>query len=226
MTPTTDILRLTPALPLEAKASAEGVIEGLAAVFGGEADAYGDTIERGAFRATLDRHKAEGAAPVMLWAHDPARVVGRWLEMTETAEGLAARGLFNLKTESGREAFEHVRAGDLSGLSIGYRVVKADRATNGARRLLEVDLAEVSVVALPANRRARILAVKSAEPLSLKSRADLRDLLRDAGLARAAAEKIASAGWAALATSDPETEAKAELARMIRATAAALTKGT
>ena len=224
MTPTSDILRLTPALPLEAKASAEGVIEGLAAVFGGEADAYGDVIERGAFRATLDRHKAEGAAPVMLWAHDPARVVGRWLEMTETAEGLAARGLFNLKTEGGRSAFEHVRAGDLSGLSIGYRVVKADRAANGARRLTAVDLAEVSVVALPANRRARIRSVKS-EPLSLKSRAELRDLLRDAGLARAAAEKIASAGWAALATSDPETEAKAELARMIRATAAAFTKG-
>ena len=225
MTPTSDILRLTPALPLEAKASAEGVIEGLAAVFGGEADAYGDVIERGAFRATLDRHKAEGAAPVMLWAHDPARVVGRWLELAETGEGLAARGLFNLKTEGGRSAFEHVRAGDLSGLSIGYRVVKADRATNGARRLTAVDLAEVSVVALPANRRARIRSVKS-EPLSLKSRAELRDLLRDAGLARAAAEKVASAGWEALATSDPETEAKAELARMIRATAAAFTKGT
>lgn len=139
MTPHTDALRLTPALPFEAKASAEGVIEGVAAAFGGEPDAYGDVIQRGAFRATLDRHKAEGAAPVMLWSHDPARVIGRWIDMRETPEGLAATGSLNLRTQAGREAFEHVRAGDVSGLSIGYRVVKADRTATGARVLPDRD---------------------------------------------------------------------------------------
>lgn len=225
MTPTSDTLRLTPALPFEAKATAQGVIEGFAATFGGEPDSYGDVIARGAFAASLERHKTERAAPVMLWAHDPARVVGRWLDLAETAEGLAAKGMINLKTESGREAFEHVRAGDLSGLSIGYQTRKS-RMEGGARVLTEVDLAEVSIVALPANRRARIRAVKSADPISLKSRAELRDLLLDAGLARAAAEKIARGGWPALANADPETEAKAAaLAREIRAVAAAFTEG-
>jgi uncharacterized protein len=76
---------------------------------------------------------------------------------------------------------------------------------------------------ISANRRARINAVKSGAPLTLTSRADLRDLLRGAGLSRAAAEKVATAGWSALASSDPEAEAKAaELVAAIRATALAI----
>lgn len=221
MTPQTETLRLSPALSFEAKATPQGVIEGLAAVFGGDPDSYGDTIDPGAFRATLDRHKAEGGAPALLWSHDPARVVGRWLTMRETPEGLAATGALNLKTDAGREAFEHVRAGDLSGLSIGYRATKT-RRNGAARALVEVELAEVSLVAIPANRRARIREVKG-DPLLLKDRAHLRDLLRDAGLSRAAADKIASAGWAALA--NPEDTKAADLAREIRAVAALFTKG-
>jgi HK97 family phage prohead protease len=224
MTPTTETLRLSPVLPIEAKADPQGVIEGLAATFGGEPDSYGDVIDAGAFRATLDRHKAQGTAPVMLWSHDPARVVGRWLDMREADDGLAVQGVLNLKTAAGREAFEHVRAGDLSGLSIGYRATRT-RRSGAARVLTEVELGEVSLVAMPANRRARIREVKADQPLMLKSRAELRDVLLSAGLARAAAEKIAAAGWPALATINPETEAKAELAALIRATADAFRKG-
>jgi hypothetical protein len=214
--------------PFEAKADAQGIITGLAATFGGDPDLTGDVIAAGAFAASLVAHKARGSQPPMLWAHDPARVIGHWAELRETGDGLAVKGRLNLGTAAGRDAFEHVRAGDVAALSIGYRATKATR--RGAARLLtEIELGEISLVAMPANPRARITAVKSAEPLRLRDRAHLRDLLRDAGLSRAAAEKIATAGWSALATPDPETdeaEAKAALAALIRATAANLrTKG-
>lgn len=49
----------------------------------------------------------------------------------------------------------------------------------------------------------------------VESRAALRDVLREAGIARAAAERIASAGWPALS---PENEAAAALERIRAAT--------
>jgi len=52
----------------------------------------------------------------------------------------------------------------------------------------------------------------------LRSKAQLRDLLRDAGLAKGAAEKIATAGWSALS---PENAA-ADVAASIRAAARTL----
>lgn len=204
-------------MPLEAKADAQGVISGLAAAFGGDPDAYGDLIAPGAFKASLAAHGAEATLPSMLWAHDPARVIGRWTTFTETSEGLEASGFLNLKTDAGRDAFEHIRAGDIGGLSIGYRAVKADRQ-GSARVLTEIALAEVSVVAIPANNRTRVRSVKGDDVLELKSRSAFRDLLRGAGLSRGAAEKLASGGWPALASND---EMKADdLAREIRAVAA------
>ena len=80
-----------------------------------------------------------------------------------------------------------------------------------------MELVEVSLVAFPANRRARIREVKQ-----LGSRAGLRDLLLDAGLPRGAAEKAATGGWPALAA--PEIAA-AELALEVRALAALFNKG-
>ena len=120
MTTDTPTLRYTPALAFEAKANgAHGVIEGFASTWGGLPDAYGDLVERGAFAATLARHREERSAPAMLWAHDPARIVGSWVSLAETPAGLEVKRQFDLKTTAGRDAFEHVKAGDLSELSIG-----------------------------------------------------------------------------------------------------------
>ena len=211
-------LRLSPAFEWKAQATAEGTVEGLGAVFGGEPDSYGDVIAPGAFSASLARHRREGSAPAMLWSHDLARPVGRWEDLAETADGLAVRGRLNLKTESGREAFEHLRAGDLSGLSIGYRVSEGGSVEERRARILtRVELYEVSLVAVPANRRSRIRQVKQ-----LASRAEFRDLLRDSGLPRAAAEKLASGGWPALAGDTPDDTEIRRIAAEVKALAALL----
>lgn len=57
---------------------------------------------------------------------------------------------------------------------------------------------------------------EGSEPRILNSRAELRDLLVNAGLARGAAEKIASGGWPALAGEPTETDLIEEAAMMAR----------
>jgi hypothetical protein len=63
---------------------------------------------------------------------------------------------------------------------------------------------------------------KPKEPRVLASRAELRDLLIEAGLARGAAEKVAKAGWAALAGEVTETDLAEEAAELARALAETL----
>lgn len=209
-------LRLSPAFPMECKATAQGVVEGLASPFGGEPDSYGDIIAPGAFSRSLSRHRAERTAPAMLWSHATDRPVGAWDTMEEREDGLHVRGRLALNTEAGREAFEHLRAGSTTGLSIGFSVADGGAERDGWSRVLsDLELHEISLVTLPAARRARVTSVKE-----IKSRADLRDLLRESGLPRGAAEKLASGGWPALnGDSITETEIKA-LATELRAVAA------
>ena len=211
--------------PLELKATAQGRIEGLASPFGGEPDAYGDVIAPGAFSESLARHRAEGTSPPMLWGHDAARPVGRWDEIAETSDGLRVVGQLNLGTAGGRDAFEHTRAGDVSGLSIGFVVPAGGASLNretGVRTLTRITLHEVSVVAIPAARAARITSVKS-----LAGPDELRELLRSHGLPHRFCERVAAAGWAEIAgksAAEIEAEAKAaaqsetlaEIAAMLR----------
>ena len=148
----------------------------------------------------------------MLWAHDTANPVGRWDKLTETPNGLEVRGRINLKTDAGKNAFEHVSAGDVSGLSIGFRVPEGGAIYDGPNRVVnEIDLAEVSLVAMPSQKMARISEVRS-----MQSRADFRDLLRGVGLSRRAADKLATGGWPALAGETPEEIEIRELARQMR----------
>lgn len=181
------------------KAASEGVIEGLASTFGGEPDLHRDIVSPGAFAKSLADHKQRGTLPVMLWSHKLDDPIGKWTEMAETAKGLRVVGLINLKTTRGRDVWEHVKAGDATGFSIGYQVPAggAEYLKDGVTLLKEITLHEVSVVTVPANRNAVITAVKS-----VNSKGELVDLLREAGLAKTAAARIAAGGWPALAGED------------------------
>ncbi|MFA5119830.1 phage major capsid protein [Zavarzinia sp.] len=138
-----------------------GLIEGFAARFD-EADSYGDVIERGAFAASLAEHRAAQTMPVMLWSHEPGDVIGRWEAIEETGEGLKVRGRLNLDVQRAREARSLVRSGAVTGLSIGFRVRQAAAGANGVRLVRAIELHEVSIVSLPAARRARVTSIRSA----------------------------------------------------------------
>lgn len=221
MTDSAQYIRLSPSFRFEGKATAQGRIEGLASPFGGEPDAYGDVIAPGAFSKSLAEHAARGTSPAMLWAHDQARPIGVWEKLTEKADGLHVEGMLALSTTDGAEAFEHLRAGAITGLSIGFTVKRdgAEYAPTG-RILKAIDLAEISLVTIPAARAARVTAVKGA-PLMVASQAELEALLRDNGLSRGAAAQIAKGGWPAL-TKNTQSETLARLADVLGKAAKAM----
>ena len=136
----------------------DGTFEGYASLFG-IVDLGGDEVMPGAFRASLAKRDARHIR--MLWQHDPQSPIGTWTEMAEDARGLKVRGRLNLAVARAREALALMRDGAIDGLSIGFRVKKATKPRgSGIRRLLEVDLWEVSIVTFPMLPQARIASVK------------------------------------------------------------------
>lgn len=218
MTTIRDFLHVFP--PVELKSAVvDGVVAGYGCTFGNvifSRDKNGDRVEPGAFAPSIQRFKAEGSAPLMLWGHDPDRVIGKWTDFAEDGHGLKVRGQFNLGTTAGRDAHAHVKAGDLDGLSIGFNVPPGGfkRDPNGTRILSIVDFHEVSIVAFPANPLARVTEVKSA----FSSRSELETLLREHLPARAV-KKLLSGGWSAVSGDDEadDDSALTELVAAVRA---------
>ena len=116
---------------------------GYAAVFGA-VDRGGDVVRPGAFAAT-------GAVP-LLWEHRGAPV-GCVERLEEDGRGLRVIGRVDEPRLAGL-----VAAGAVTGLSFGYRVREVRRGLR--RELIEVQLIEVSLVAQPMQRLARVHAVE------------------------------------------------------------------
>lgn len=186
----TDILRYS--LPLECKASGSaGILEGYASTFGPPADAFGDVIRQGAFKKSLNEHQAAQSRPALLWAHDMKEPIGKFLEIAEDDHGLHVRGKLTLTVPRAADAFELARDGALA-FSIGFGIVR--KSQEGPSRVLEeVKLAEVSLVAAPANPKARITHVKSL--LDVDSIRDYELFLRDFGLSHREAKRLSIGGW-------------------------------
>ncbi|BBU61393.1 hypothetical protein MSC49_13280 [Methylosinus sp. C49] len=147
----------TKRAPFPAAIGADGVFEGYASLFAVR-DTCGDIVERGAFAASLQRR---GAVSVkMLWQHRAEEPIGVWAHIAEDARGLKVRGRLDLSVARAREALSLIRAGALDGLSIGFRTLRAaSDPKTGARRLLELDLIEISIVTFPALPQARIAVI-------------------------------------------------------------------
>ncbi len=147
-------------------------MEGYASLFG-EIDQARDMVMRGAFAATLATRSIRRIP--MLFQHDPSEPVGVWLELREDHRGLFARGRLIPEVARGRELLSLLRAGAVDGLSIGFRTSKAriDPKTR-IRRLLAVDLWEISIVTFPLLAGARVQAVKQATSTAKLSHARTR----------------------------------------------------
>jgi len=164
---------------LEIKALDEkGTFTGYGSVFG-NVDSYGDVVVKGAFKRSLAEHRRNKTRPKMFWQHDPNEPIGSWIEMAEDETGLLVTGRLNMDVQRGREAYALLAAGDVDGLSIGYRTIKADQPdASGIVQLKELALVEVSVVSMPANTSATISAVKAAELEDLRARLAAGDRLQ------------------------------------------------
>ncbi|MFP5078647.1 HK97 family phage prohead protease [Rhizobium sp. YIM 134829] len=204
--------------------SEDGTFEGYGSIFG-NVDSYGEKVMPGAFVESLARHKREGSNVLMLWNHDAREPIGVWEDLAEDAKGLWGKGKFLLDIQRAREVHALAKAKAIGGLSIGYREIDTDQ--DGSVRLLKkLELYEISPVSFPANRRARIEAVKSermeefarrlrdGDPLPVK---DFEDILREAGVPKSMAMQIASVGYAKAIRSESDGEKANDGAAFMRA---------
>ena len=134
-------------------------LRGYAAVFNARSLNLGGFVEiirPGAFARSLKEHPEVFA----FVEHERARIIGRRsvagsLVISEDAHGLQVEITPLKTTPDGHAVIENVRAGLLDAMSFAFRVApNGDRVDFAAdpplRELLDVDLQEVSVVAMPA----------------------------------------------------------------------------
>lgn len=131
-----------------------GEIEGVAVRF--------ETVD--SYRTTFAPEAFKGVTKVpMLWSHRSDEVLGKWTSFEVRDGGLTARGQLNLELAKAREVRAMLKAGDISGLSIGFNTVKDERAANGIRRITEARLHEISIVAFPSVPGSGVTRVRSGE---------------------------------------------------------------
>ena len=126
---------------------------GYAAVFD-RVDSGGDVIRKGAFSESL----ARGREIPLLWQHKAGAVIGRVERVEEDQRGLRVIGEIGGDADALRAA-GLLKSGAVNGLSFGYRVGDA-RQAGGMRELRALDLVEVSLVASPMQKLARVHAVE------------------------------------------------------------------
>lgn len=140
----------------------DGFFCGYASVFQLK-DFHGDIILPGAFKKSLEKWKAIGSMPKLLWQHDQTRPIGIWQEIYEDDYGLFVKGQLLLDLHQAKEAHALIKAGVIDGMSIGFRPVKTQRAKAGQEKYIEeIDLQEISLVTFAANQKAKVTAVKAA----------------------------------------------------------------
>ena len=178
-----------------------GEFSGYGSVFDVE-DSYGDVVEKGAFLDSLDTWKGKGQMPALLWQHKADEPIGVWESMKEDDHGLLVEGRLLIDDDPlAKRAYAHLKAGSVSGLSIGYSIPKGGGAWDeaaGIYRLSQVNLWETSLVTFPANEAAQIDVVKDA----LQSQKEFERFLRDAGLSRRQAKSLMAGGFDSLTQRD------------------------
>lgn len=165
------------AFPAEFKAAGDtGTFEGYASVFGNIDQGY-DVIERGAFKEIM---KNAAGKVVTLWQHNSRQPIGV-SDVKQDDKGLAFTGHLVMEDPLARTALAHMKAGSVSGMSIGFDILPggADFTEGGVRILKELKLWEISAVTFPMNELATITGAKGLKQLT--NIRDYEDFLREAG---------------------------------------------
>jgi len=167
----------------------DGAFEGYASVFG-IVDQGMDVVERGAFGKSI----GSGRKVKMLWQHDQQKVIGVWDEVKEDERGLFVSGRLLKGVAQAEEAMVLMRNGAIDSMSIGYRTIEAIPEGGGRiRKLMEVELHEISLVTFPMLPDAKVTAMKS-----VTTEREFEAFLRDAGYSRKEATAIALHGFKGL----------------------------
>lgn len=178
----TDLERRTSLPAGELRAELSGSVRkltGYAALYNSPAN-FGDFVEvirPGAFADALK----PGADVRAFWSHDTALPLGRTtngtLRLRNDAKGLAVE-ITLPDTTWAKDAWESIRRGDVSGMSIGFRLLPDGfrwTEENGVttRELLRLTLIEVSPVAIPAYAETEVVARSRSGATSSQGMANL-----------------------------------------------------
>lgn len=200
-----------------------GIFEGYASKWD-SVDSYGDTILKGAFADTL---KANGQPKLFLehsWALGGALLPIGKAECVEDDVGLRLKGELTPGLSTSGDVRAAMKHGTVDGLSIGGHIKKGDyEEKEGGGKVIKRwhMLREVSVVAYPAEKSARIdlSSLKSMDFEALlpecKTERDIERLLRDAGLGKWEAMAIVSRVKAILTGRDAPEDAEAKAHALI-----------
>ena len=196
-------------IPLTIKSvSDSGEFEGYGSIFGVK-DSYTDIVMPGAFKLSLAALQAKGRQPALLWQHDTREPIGIYTEVREDDVGLVVKGRLLIDDDPlAKRAHAHMKAGSLSGLSIGYMVKDQEYSKEkGALLLKEIDLWEISLVTFPANDEARISEVKSLlERGETPAPSKVERALREVGFSGSQAKAFMAKGYSALAPREVATD--------------------
>lgn len=200
---------------------ADGTFAGYASVFGIEDDGS-DIVIKGAFTQTLASLAAKGRTLPMLWSHDPRTPIGGYPVLREDDRGLYCEGKFTPGVEKAAETRALMKDGVINGLSIGYRTKRYEIDNSNPdvyrRKLLEVELYEISVVTFPMLDEARATDIKSINELEPR---EIERLFKEAGLsgkdAKLAVSVVQKMGQRDV---DPNRQRDADVAKSARDAAA------
>jgi HK97 family phage prohead protease len=156
--------RSTKSFTFDFKAiTAEGSFSGMLSPYS-NVDESGDSVLPGAFTKTLAE---KGNKRPLLWAHESDSPIGE-LILTDGPSGLWAEGKLLMTLPKAQEAYQCLKAGIVTGLSIGYRTVQ-DEFQQGVRLLKQLALYEGSLVCFPCNELATITSVKSTQQDAIRA---------------------------------------------------------
>lgn len=170
-----------------------GVFHGVAST--PDLDLGGDRVEAGAF-GKID----PGTIP-LLWAHDMKSPIGGWRDIDTSGRSMKVEGELNLDVPLGAQTHALLKRKHVTGLSIGFFIEPGGAEYDdkkGIRRITKGRLVEISVVPVPANDRARVKRVKSADG-NFAQIEEFKTLLRDDyGFSDDEAEIVVTKGYHAL----------------------------
>ena len=205
-------------IPLTVKSISDtGEFEGYGSVFGVK-DSYSDIIVPGAFQKSLTTWGEKGRLPALLWQHNMSEPIGIYTEMREDETGLYLKGRLLIDDDPlAKRAHAHMKAGSLSGLSIGYVLndYEYDKQKD-AFILKDIDLWEVSLVTFPANDEARISNVKSLlERGETPPPSKVEKALREVGFSGSQAKAFMAKGYSAITPREAAEDALHTLKTLI-----------
>ena len=130
-------------------------ISGYASVFG-NIDSYGDVVERGAFRNSIEQFLSGKKKIKVLLNHKIDNFAGLAYAIEEREQGLFCDLGIAKNLSVSQELIKGVELGILDEFSIGYTLKDYWIDKNNNWHLTDIDLREISVVTFAANDKAKI----------------------------------------------------------------------